>query len=119
MARKRTKRQTTQRSESFWRRALQRWSRSGLSGAAFCRREGLPSATFYLWRRRLGEAVREPTASLLPVELVTTGSAVLPADEGFSGYQVQLSGGRVLRIPPDFDDEALRRLLLVLEHQSC
>ena len=55
----------------FWQSALDRQQSSGLSVAAFCRRELLSDKTFYLWRRRLGSAghVRaEPSFTELVVD---------------------------------------------------
>jgi hypothetical protein len=39
--------------EHTWRRRLRRQAASGLSIPAFCVREGVSSASFYAWRRRL------------------------------------------------------------------
>jgi hypothetical protein len=39
--------------ERAWRQRLQRQSTSGLSIAAFCAREGVSSASFQAWKRRL------------------------------------------------------------------
>ena len=39
--------------EHTWRLRLRRQAASGLSIAAFCRREDVSSASFYAWRRRL------------------------------------------------------------------
>jgi hypothetical protein len=39
--------------EHTWRRRLNRQAAGGLSIAAFCRREGVSTASFYAWRRRL------------------------------------------------------------------
>lgn len=39
--------------ESTWRRRLRRQAVSGLSILEFCAREGVSSASFYAWRRRL------------------------------------------------------------------
>ena len=36
-----------------WRQSIQRQTSSGLSMAAFCRREGLSARLFYAWRERL------------------------------------------------------------------
>ena len=41
------------RSTAEWQTLLERLDRSGLSVAAFCRREGLCSASLYRWRRQL------------------------------------------------------------------
>ena len=37
-----------------WRTMLARFADSGLSVAAFCRREAISAASFYQWRARLG-----------------------------------------------------------------
>lgn len=39
--------------ERFWRQALLRQRRSGLSVRGFCRREGFSEPSFYWWRREL------------------------------------------------------------------
>jgi transposase-like protein len=48
-----------------WRRRIKRQRASGLSIAEFCRREGISSHGFYVWRRNLRQAApkrREPRA---------------------------------------------------------
>ena len=47
------------RSTAEWRALLKRLDQSGLSAAAFCRREGLCSASLYRWRRQLSESPAE------------------------------------------------------------
>ncbi len=37
----------------FWQRHLDRWERSGVSQAAFCRRHGLKAVTFGWWKQEL------------------------------------------------------------------
>ncbi len=44
------------RSRGQWQALLARATRSGLSVAEFCRREGVSTASFYTWRKRLGAA---------------------------------------------------------------
>ena len=39
--------------EHTWRLRVRRQAASGLSISAFCAREGVSSASFYAWRRRL------------------------------------------------------------------
>jgi hypothetical protein len=41
--------------ERFWRRVLKRQARSGLTGRAFCRREGLSEPSYYGWKRIIAE----------------------------------------------------------------
>jgi putative transposase len=37
-----------------WRAIMARFAESGLTAAAFCRREAIGAASFYQWRSRLG-----------------------------------------------------------------
>jgi putative transposase len=53
------------RSRAQWRSVIARAARSPLAVAAFCRAEGISTASFYTWRRRLGEAA--PSDSSAPV----------------------------------------------------
>jgi hypothetical protein len=40
---------------AFWSLAIAEQAQSGLSVRAFCEREGLSPASFYLWRRNLAQ----------------------------------------------------------------
>jgi len=44
------------RGEREWRAIVSRFGRSGLELEAFCQHEGISAASFYRWRRMLGEA---------------------------------------------------------------
>lgn len=44
------------RSERQWRALLARFEQSAMTVSAFCQREGICTASFYRWRRLLGEA---------------------------------------------------------------
>jgi hypothetical protein len=39
-----------------WRQRIERQRQSGLSVAEFCRREGIPSHGFHVWKRKLNNA---------------------------------------------------------------
>jgi hypothetical protein len=93
----------------LWEQRLQRFARSGLSVAAFCAREGVSSASFYAWRRRLGEAGPDPR--FVPVRVV----AAPPA----APVEVVLPSGCVLRLAPGCDTAWLRELFDVLGVRSC
>ena len=57
--------------EHTWRLRLRRQAASGLSISAFCAREGVSSASFYAWRRRLAApppAVRPDTPLFIPLQ---------------------------------------------------
>jgi hypothetical protein len=69
--------------ERVWRERLDRQAASGLSISAFCEREGVSSASFHSWKRRLAErsfpALPEPSV-FLPVRLSSqaTEGSLLP-----------------------------------------
>jgi hypothetical protein len=75
-----------------WRQRLARFETAGLSVARFCQQEGVSTAAFYQWRKKLA-TVAPPTvpgdqAAFANVRLVT-------ADD----MRVELRGGTQLHIP--------------------
>ena len=97
--------------EAYWRRQLVEHRSSGSSVVGFCRRRRIAPHQFYWWKRRLsrlddqdgaGQAENEP--AFVPVRLpVFSFSAGL--------IEVVHPGGCVVRIPPGFDADSLRRVL--------
>jgi transposase len=77
-----------------WQERLRRYERSGLTIAAFCRRERVSQAAFYYWRKRLGgaEAASEMPdqgePSFVPVRI--TGAAPV---------EVRLPNGACILLP--------------------
>ena len=61
----------------FWREVVARQRGSGLSIQRFCVKEGLATATFFVWKRRLGQ-----------------GTGAVPATVGFAPVQVQPEAAR-------------------------
>jgi len=119
-----------------WAGLVASWQKSGVSQTEFCRRRGVNAITFSCWKGRLlgqGKSVGRGMApgalgASAPVRsrLRSTrtgrraGSFVeLRLAEGpcRSGYEVVLSRGRVIRLPVDFDSEAVSRLITAVE--SC
>ena len=93
---------------------LDRFRKSGLAVADFCEREGISTASFYAWRRRLQGDPAPNTADvarLVPVRLVTP-SAGAPVE-------LVLPSGLVLRLPPDTDLAWLRQLLPLFGVEPC
>ena len=88
--------------------------RSGLSLLAFARKEGLCYASLMRWRSRHHNGTNALVSSdlgadprFVPVQIES---------EGLSGdYVLSWPTGRSLKIPPQFETDALRRLLSVLE----
>ena len=50
------------RGRAAWAQLLERCRRSGLSEAAFCRREQISKSSFARWKRQLGGVEPEPAA---------------------------------------------------------
>jgi transposase len=100
--------------ERFWRRALARKQRSGLSVAAFCARERLKTPSFYWWQRELTRRDEAATA-FVPVQVIESAST----EAETLGIEVLLANGRRLLAKPGFDPETLRRVVGVLEESVC
>src|SRR5262245_40357139 len=93
-----------------WQRRFHRFSRRGLTVAAFCAREGISTASFHAWKRRLRDA-DSAAARSLPVRLVEpTGSAPV---------ELLLPSGCALRLPPGCDPAWVRQLLDLLGVPPC
>lgn len=85
------------RTETEWRRLLERFEKSGLSISAFCRRAKLPRSSFVKWRRRLAG---RPSGSPAFVEWVApSGAAASPEVVAARAgeFELALPGGVVLR----------------------
>jgi hypothetical protein len=60
------------RKRSEWLDRLRRFSRANLSVSEFCRREQVSVPSYYQWRRKLADAVREvegQPATFIPVQV--------------------------------------------------
>jgi transposase len=97
----------TGEAELKWRAQVEACETSGLTVAAFARREGLSAQSLSMWKRRL-RAGAEATTSFVPV--VVRDAA--PVSRG--AFELVLREGAVLRIPPDFDEATLSRLVRAL-----
>jgi hypothetical protein len=97
-----------------WQQCLDRFHKSGLAVADFCEREGISTASFYAWRRRL-QSDSPPHAAdvprLVPVRLVPPPPS--------APVELLLPSGCVLRLSPDTDLTWLRQLLPLLGVVPC
>jgi transposase-like protein len=101
--------------ERYWREVIREQAASGLSISAYCREHEVSPASFFSWRRRLAADGREEAAGkFIPIQLAAATPLATPA-----GFEVALPNGLQVRVPPQFDAEALRELLDVLGVQSC
>lgn len=98
---------------SEWRDRLERYRQSGMTVSTFCVREGVSEASFYSWRKKLGESSRHrPQANrcesvFAPIRLVASPGVAEPL------VSVQLPGGTRFEIPMS-DSVAFERTILAL-----
>src|SRR5690606_36353332 len=97
---------TQRRDRQTWEHLVRAWKKSGLSCAAFARREGLPAKTFSWWAWKLGasrsgksadskgSAVKRRRESVPFLEV--TSAVVTPGGTG-SGVELDV-GGVVVRV---------------------
>ena len=128
--------------ESHWRKHVEAQRASGLSMRAYCQGEGLSESCFYWWNREIAKRDRETRASrpnkpatarfaeIRVVEGSKEGAFCGKGDQAMEGskpeptgatyVEVFLSGGRRLRIFPDFDERTFLRVVALLEGaRSC
>jgi hypothetical protein len=93
----------------FWQMAIEACEESGLSAAAFCRKEGLSKTAYYYWRRKLVGGVSKSRRKTPPdfLELVMPSTHTL-------GIELVLSSGNTLRINPGADNKMLSQVLSAL-----
>lgn len=114
MHRSRSGRRPDPAHRQLWQQRLERFQRSGLTVAAFCRREGVSVASLYAWKRRLRDGTSHLTPAaprLVPVRLVPP-----PAS---TPVELVLPSGWLLRFPPGCDPAWLRQLLDLLGVAPC
>lgn len=84
---------------------------SGLSIAAYCKRENIHPKTFYQWRNRL--SARNPVpehSAITPVQFLRLPTPASGADR----LELMLPNGAKLLVPPSFDPGALRQTIRML-----
>jgi hypothetical protein len=100
---------------AYWRRHISKWSKSALTQAEYCRRNGLSAAAFHWWKgelRRKSKVQKESSTSMQFVEV----HGVSPAHAGLGEtYEIALFRGRAIRVGRDFDSDVLKRLIAVVD----
>lgn len=92
----------------------------GETAAVFAQRHGLKAHRVERWLRRLGgRRSAGPIAAprFAPVRLVS--KAPQAAAVASAGVEVVIGKGRVVRVGTGFDEQLLRRVILVLEEATC
>ena len=95
----------------YWRAAdaeqvLEAWRSSGQSGAGFAREHGLSRARLMRWRDRL----KRSTAPVFHPVRVVEGARPVAAS-----LELELRGGRRIRVHAGFDPELLEELVRTVE----
>ncbi len=96
----------------------------GVTVVDYARQQGLCPSLLHRWRRQArrrsaAEPSSAPVATFVPVTVVTGDEATAPVCSlpgGRSGLiEIDLGGGRCLRVDREVDADALRRVLQVLD----
>jgi hypothetical protein len=93
----------------LWRQRLQRFRQGQWSVAAFCEQEGVSTAAFYSWRRRLTQPAASARPDFVGVRLVAPAPAL----------ELLLPSGLALRIGSDCEPALLRDVLALLGLERC
>ena len=105
-----------------WSKRVARWRESELTAKEFAAETGVNRHTLTHWAWRLGgqgrgrgAAAKRPRAAGTPkwIEVIGTGSTSTGTAD--SGFEIGLASGRTVRVPTEFDAEALGRLLAVVD----
>ena len=96
-------------SREVWAERVARWKASVLTAEEYARRHKLGTASLKWWKWKLG-ATKKTTIS--PLTFVEMTSAVKR-----ESIEVVLEGGTVVRVPADFVEATLVRVLGVLEQR--
>lgn len=105
---------------AVWAERVRRWRESGLTGREFAAQLGVNANTLAYWRYRLGSEQDGPqgrcakSGAVAPLQFVELVSAPAAAG-GDDRFEIGLADGRVVRVPPRFEDATLRRLLAIAE----
>ena len=95
------------KAERVWLGRIEAQQASGLSAAAWCRKEKVSYSSFIYWRRRLRREEAEPGAKHPAFQ------EIVLADGGGSADRIVvcLAGGASIRVPTGVDRETLRLVL--------
>lgn len=103
-----------------WAKRVERWADSGLTAKEFAAELGINPRSLVFWKWQLKRDARVMTTGGDARPKRAPRRAKVPMIElrpsiSETRIELELSGGRLLKIPATFDVESLRRLLAVLE----
>lgn len=99
-----------------WLDRVERWRASGLSTREFAAHIGVNANTLASWRWKLRRSgAEEALGAPVPLQFVEVRATEPAGTEAH--LEVVLRHGQVVRVPRDFDETALRRLVDLLERR--
>ena len=103
-------------SRDEWAKRVERWRDSGLTAEQFAGEFGINANTLKFWSYKLSKPSAVTPAPrkkhTTPLPLIELRAAPVPQD---SAFEVEVRGGRRVRVHAGFDADALKRLLAVME----
>jgi hypothetical protein len=108
MAKSNSDQATVEQRREHWRRIVGRWQASGLSQAAFCRRQDIPVWQLAWWRKRLKGQAENSASLFVPVTIAPTAASA-------AELELMLQGGRILRFRAEVEPTTLAGIVAALE----
>jgi len=97
----------------FWSGHINKWKKSGLSKAEYCRRHGLAKHCFLYWHKKLKQSPEvQPEVVPLPFSVQTSAS------DQQASLSVKVGSRFVVAIQGDFHASVLKKLIKTLEAMS-
>jgi hypothetical protein len=122
-------RATDPRTQQHWLRHLRGWQGSRLTVREYCQIHQLGEASFYAWKRTLGQRGLLPNTSATHAATGRDGAAsptplflpvaVAAANANPASLELILPDGLTVRVAAGFDAGTLRQLLALLREQPC
>lgn len=98
-----------------WERRVARWAKSGLSRGEFADREGVKATTLGWWRWALRTTAPKESGALVKRDVAFIEIEALATDAPIERIEVALANGRVVRVPSQFNEQELGRVLAIAE----
>jgi transposase-like protein len=100
----------TKTTEAKWRRLIAAQERSGQTAREFAAARGIPVGTLYWWRSKL----RRDATQLVPVDVIERDVVLDRRRSDSPTFELEVDHTMTLRIPANFDEAELRRLVRAL-----
>ena len=109
----------TRTRREVWRQRVEAWKSSGLTAKEYAAKVGVDPGTLAHWKWQFGVEARArgaPAPSPAFVEVVAASSVGWSSPAGCrEPIELVLASGMRIRLPPDFEAAALRRVLDAVE----